>query len=221
MKLFIDSADIDEVRQAVKLGVISGCTTNPKLAATAEPGDFQKRVKEILSIVDGPVSVEVVADDVDGMLAEAAEYSSWDPENVVVKIPMCMEGLEVIHKLENERDVRVNVTCMMNSNQAAMALMAGASYVSLFVGRITDMGYDADATLAETLGFIERGGFDAEIIAASMRGIADIQRSFLAGAHIVTTPYKFLPAMVHHPRTVETIQEFKDAWDSAKQSGGV
>lgn len=221
MKLFIDSADIDEVRQAVRLGVISGCTTNPKLAATAEPGDFQKRVKEILSIVDGPVSVEVVADDVDGMLAEAAEYSSWDPDNVVVKIPMCMEGLEVIHKLENERDVRVNVTCMMNSNQAAMALMAGASYVSLFVGRITDMGYDADATLAETLGFIERGGFDAEIIAASMRGIADIQRSFLAGAHIVTTPYKFLPAMVHHPRTVETIQEFKDAWDSAKLSGGV
>ncbi|HJP32753.1 MAG TPA: transaldolase family protein [Candidatus Latescibacteria bacterium] len=220
MELFIDSVDIDEVRQAASLGVITGCTTNPKLAASAEPGDFRKRVEEILTVVDGPVSVEVLDETVPGMLTEAAEYASWDA-SVVVKIPMCLEGLEVIHKLERERDVRVNVTCMMNSNQAAMAMMAGATYVSLFVGRISDMGYDADATLAETAQMIERGGFKARIIACSMRGVGDIQRSFLAGAHIVTTPYKFLPGMVHHPRTIETIQEFKTAWDDAKQRGGV
>jgi transaldolase len=220
MELFIDSADIDEVRKAASLGVITGCTTNPKLAASAEPGDFRKRVEEILTVVDGPVSVEVVDETVAGMLSESAEYASWDPR-VVVKIPMCLAGLEVIHKLENERDVRVNVTCMMNSNQAAMAMMAGATYVSLFVGRITDMGYDADATIAETAQFIERGAFKARIIAGSMRGVGDIQRSFLAGAHIITTPYKLLPAMVHHPRTVETIQEFKNAWDEARQRGNV
>lgn len=220
MELFIDSADIDEVRKAASLGVITGCTTNPKLAASAEPGDFRQRVEEILTVVDGPVSVEVVAETVEGMLAEAAEYAAWD-DRVVVKIPMCLEGLEVIHKLEGERDVRVNVTCMMNSNQAAMAMMAGATYVSLFVGRITDMGYDADATIAETAQLIEHGGFKARIIAGSMRGVGDIQRSFLAGAHIVTTPYKLLPAMIHHPRTVETIQEFKAAWDEATKSGGV
>lgn len=220
MELFIDSADIDEVRQAASLGVITGCTTNPKLAASAEPGDFRQRVEEILSVVDGPVSVEVLDETVDGMLVEAAEYASWDPR-VVVKIPMSLAGLEVVHKLERERDVRVNVTCMMNSNQAAMAMMAGASFVSLFVGRITDLGYDADATIAETAQFIERGDFKARIIAASMRGVADIQRSFLAGAHIVTTPYKFLPAMVHHPRTIGTIEEFKSAWEVARQLGDV
>ncbi len=220
MELFIDSADIDEVRQAARLGVITGCTTNPKLAASAEPGDFRKRVEEILTVVDGPVSVEVVDETVAGMLAEAAEYASWD-DRVVVKIPMCLEGLEVIHKLEREQDVRVNVTCMMNSNQTAMAMMAGATYVSLFVGRITDMGYDADVTIAETAQLIEHGGFKARIIAGSMRGVGDIQRSFLAGAHIVTTPYKLLPAMIHHPRTVETIAEFKSAWDEARKSGGV
>lgn len=220
MELFIDTADLDEVRKAAALGVVTGCTTNPKLAAAAEPGSFQKRVAEILSVIGGPVSVEVVAESVAGMLAEAAEYASWDPR-VVVKIPMSLEGLEVIHKLERERDVRVNVTCMMNSSQAALAMMAGATYVSLFVGRITDMGYSADTAIAETAQFIERGGFKARIIAGSMRAVVDVQRSFLAGAHIVTTPYRFIAAMVHHPRTVETIREFKAAWDEARQRGDV
>lgn len=220
MELFIDTADIAEVRKAAALGVVTGCTTNPKLAAVAEPGSFRKRIAEILAAIDGPVSVEVVSEGVQAMLAEAAEYASWDPR-VVVKIPMSLEGLEVIHKLEGERDVRVNVTCMMDSNQAALAMMAGATYVSLFVGRIADMGYDPDAAIAETAQFIDRGGYKARIIAGSMRAVADIQRSFLAGAHIVTTPYRFIAAMAHHPRTVETIQEFKVAWDEARQRGGV
>lgn len=220
MQIFIDSADIDEVRQAARLGVISGCTTNPKLAATAGTGSLRERVAEILTCVDGPVSVEVLAESVDAMLEEASGYAAWDPR-VVVKIPMSVPGLEVIHTLERERDVRVNVTCMMNSNQAALAMMAGATYVSLFVGRITDLGYDADAAIAETAQYIERGGFAARIIAGSMRGVGDIQRAFLAGAHIVTTPYKLLAAMVHHPRTVETIAEFKAAWDDARERGDV
>lgn len=220
MELFIDSADLEEVRQAAALGVVSGCTTNPKLAAAAEPGSLHRRVQEILACIDGPVSVEVVAESVEGMLDEASGYADWDPR-VVVKIPMSMEGLQAVHVLERERDVRVNVTCMMNSSQAALAMMAGASYVSLFVGRITDLGNDADAAIAETARFIEHGGFPARIIAGSMRSVGDIQRSFLAGAHIVTTPYRLLPAMVHHPRTVETIDEFKAAWDEARQRGGL
>jgi len=220
VELFIDTADIDEVRRAVALGVISGCTTNPKLAAAAEPGSFRTRIQEILACCPGPVSVEVLAETVDDMLAEAGEYAAWDPR-LVIKVPMSLEGLEVIHKLERERDIRVNVTCMMSSNQTAMALMAGATYVSLFVGRINDLGYDADAAIRETAEFIERGGFEARIIAGSMRQIVDIQRSFLAGAHIVTTPYRFLPQMVHHPRTVETIAEFSQAWEEARRRGGL
>lgn len=220
MQLFIDSADLDEIQQAVRLGVISGCTTNPKLAASAGPGDFRQRVEQILQIVDGPVSVEVLDETVDGMLEEALQYASWS-DRVVVKIPMSLDGLEVIHRLERDNDVRVNVTCMMNANQAAMAVMAGASYVSLFVGRITDLGYDAEATIEETVRLIELSGTDTRIIAGSMRAVADIQRSLLAGAHIVTTPYRFLPAMVHHPRTVETIEEFKQAWDEARQRGDI
>ena len=218
MKLFIDTADIEEAQRATALGVISGATTNPKLAAAAGPGNFAVRVKEILACCPGPVSVEVVADTVDAMLEEAAEYSALDPR-IVVKIPMTLEGVEVIHKLERERDIRVNVTCMMNSTQALMAMIAGASYVSLFVGRINDLGNDSDSAISETAEFIERGGFATSIIAGSIRQVGDISRAFLAGAHIVTIPYKFLPQMAHHPRTSETIQEFKEAWDEALRKG--
>ncbi|MFH1566987.1 MAG: transaldolase family protein [Gemmatimonadota bacterium] len=220
MQLFIDTADIEEVRRAVALGVISGCTTNPKLAAAAEPGSFRARIREILACCPGPLSVEVLSETAAEMVAEAVQYAAWDPR-IVVKIPMCLEGLGATHQLERERDIRVNVTCMVSANQAAMALMAGATYVSLFVGRINDLGYDADAVIRETAELIERGGFDARIIAGSMRQVADIQRSFLAGAHIVTTPYRFLPQMVHHPRTVETIAEFKQAWEEARRRGGL
>ena len=213
MELFIDSADLEQVRQAATLGVIRGCTTNPKLAATSGVGDFRDRVLQILQLISGPVSVEVTAEDAEGMLAQAIEFSRWD-ERVVVKIPMSAAGLEVTSRLEGKHDIRVNVTCMMNSNQATLALLAGASYVSLFVGRINDLGYDADSTLRETAHFIDQGGFSARIIAASMRGVADIQRSFLAGAHIVTIPHRFLAEMIHRPRTIETIDEFKQAWDN-------
>ncbi len=221
MQLFIDSVDIDEVRRAVALGVISGITTNPKLAAMADPGSFRSRVEEILEACPGcPLSVEVLGETADDMLTEASEYAAWS-DAIVVKIPMSLEGLPVIHTLERERDVRVNVTCMMSSDQTALALLAGASYVSLFVGRINDLGYDADTVIAETAEFISQGGFDAHIIAGSMRQTADIRRSFLAGAHIVTTSYSLLASMAHHPRTVETIREFKEAWDEARDRGGL
>ena len=221
MQLYIDTADIEEVRRATALGVISGVTTNPKLAAAAEPGSFRSRVEAIVAVCPGcPVSVEVLTESVDDMLSEASEYASWS-DVIVVKIPMSLAGLEVIHKLERERDVRVNVTCMMSSDQTAVALLAGATYVSLFVGRINDLGYDADTVIAETAEFIERGGFAARIIAGSMRQTADIRRSFLAGAHIVTTTYGLLTQMAHHPRTVETIREFKEAWEAAREGGGL
>lgn len=218
MEIFIDTADLEEARRAAALGVISGVTTNPKLAAAAEPGSFHQRIGEILRCCPGPVSVEVVSESREEMLAEACQYASWDPR-IVVKIPMSLEGLEVIHQLERQRDIRVNVTCMMSANQALLAMMAGATYVSLFFGRINDLGYDAGAVIRQTADFIERGGFKARIIAGSMRQVSDIQTCFCAGAHIVTTPYKFLPQMAHHPRTVETIQEFKEAWDTARQQG--
>ena len=221
MQLYIDTADIEEVRRATALGVISGVTTNPKLAAAAEPGSFRSRVEEIAAVCPGrPVSVEVLAESVDDMLSEASEYASWS-DAIVVKIPMSLEGLEVIHKLERERDIRVNVTCMMSADQTAVALLAGATYVSLFVGRINDLGYDADTVIAETAELIERGGFPARIIAGSMRQTADIRRSFLAGAHIVTTTFALLSRMAHHPRTVETIREFKEAWEAAREGGGL
>ncbi len=218
MQLFIDTADLQEARRAAGLGVISGATTNPKLAAAAAPGDFEQRIRQMLDIVSGPISVEVLAENADDMLVEAADYAAWDPR-IAVKIPLTLEGLPVIRQLERERDIRVNVTCMMNANQALLALMAGASYVSLFVGRISDMGYDAYAVIAETADLIERGGFGGRIIAGSMRQVGDIQRSFQAGAHIVTTQYDYLAQMAHHPRTVETIEEFKQAWDQAQRQG--
>jgi len=218
MQLFIDTADLEEARQAVALGVISGVTTNPKLAASAQPGHFRQRIHALLACCPGPLSVEVLAETPDAMLAEAKEYASWDPR-IVVKIPMSIAGLEAIHQLERQHDIRVNVTCMMNSQQALMALLAGATYVSLFAGRINDLGSDPGAAISQTAEFIERGNFDAKIIACSMRQTADILQAFSAGAHIVTTPYKFLPQLVHHPRTIETINEFKEAWDSARQEG--
>ncbi len=218
MQLFIDTANLEEARQAVALGVISGITTNPKLAASAQPGHFRQRVHDLLACCPGPLSVEVLADKLEAMLKEATEYASWDPR-IVVKIPISVPGLEAIHQLEREHNIRVNVTCMMNSQQALMALLAGASYVSLFAGRINDLGSDSQEAISQTANFIERGGFDAKIIAASMRQPADILQAFNAGAHIVTTPYKFLPQLVHHPRTIETINEFKTAWDSARQEG--
>ena len=218
MQLFIDTADVEEARRAAALGVVSGCTTNPKLAAQAGPGDFRRCIERLLEACPGPLSVEVVGETVESMLEEAAEYAAWDPR-IVVKIPMSLEALEAVSLLERQRDVRVNVTCIVSPNQALLALLAGASYVSLFTGRIADLGADPAAAIARTASFIDDGGFSGRIIAASMRQTADIGESFAAGAHIVTTPFKFLPALAHHPRTVETIAEFKSAWDEARSSG--
>ena len=220
VELFIDSADLAEVRQAVALGVISGATTNPKLAANAAPGSFAERIAQILACCPGPISVEVLGESRDAMLEEAAQYAAWDPR-IVVKIPMCEAGMTAIPILERERDIRVNVTCMMNSAQAMMAILAGATYVSLFVGRINDLGYDGNGVIRQTAANIERSGSKAKIIAGSMRQPGDILAAFAAGAHIVTTPFKFLPQLIYHPKTVETIAEFKNAWDDARQQGGL
>jgi transaldolase len=218
VELFIDTADLEEAQRATALGVITGCTTNPKLAAQAGPGDFRRRVMELLEICPGPLSVEVVGETVDEMLAEASDYAAWDPR-IVVKIPMSLEALEAVSRLERERDIRVNVTCMVSPNQAMLAVLAGASYASLFVGRIADLGADPYAALRRTAEFIDQGAFKTRIIAGSVRQCGDIGNAFAAGAHIVTTPFKFLPELAHHSRTVETIAEFKAAWDAARASG--
>ena len=210
MQLFIDSASIHEVRDAVRLGVVAGATTNPKLLSNEGASfDLRERILEIAGLVNGPVSLEVLSEETEEMLDEARLYASWSP-NVVIKIPMCLAGMEVVSRLERD-GVRTNVTGLMALNQGVLASLAGASFVSFFFGRMSDLGFDPAPVIREAAELLH-AHTQTSIIVGSIRNLMDINRSLLAGADYVTVPYAFLKQMAHHPKTVETIQEFNAAW---------
>lgn len=209
MKLFIDTANVDEIRQASELGVICGVTTNPSLIAK-EGRVFADVVREITQIVDGPISAEVVASEADGMVAEAAELTKIH-KNIVIKIPMTAEGLKAVRRL-SAMGVHTNVTLIFSPAQALLAARAGATYVSPFVGRLNDISSDGNTLVEAIAKIFSLHGIKTEIIAASIRGPEDVVDVALAGAHIATVPYKVICQMIAHPLTDAGIERFMKDW---------
>lgn len=208
MKFFIDTANVEDIRKANDMGVICGVTTNPSLIAK-EGRDFNEVIKEITSIVDGPISGEVKATTVDaeGMIREGHEIAAIHP-NMVVKIPMTVEGLKAVKLLSSE-GIKTNVTLIFTANQALLAAEAGATYVSPFLGRLDDInqpGIELVRTIAEIFAVY---GYETEIIAASVRNPIHVTDCALAGADIATVPYKVIEQMTKHPLTDQGIEKFQ------------
>ncbi len=213
MKFFIDTANVEEIRKANDMGIICGVTTNPSLIAK-EGRDFNQVIQEITSIVDGPISGEVKAttEDAEGMIAEGREIAKIH-KNMVVKIPMTVEGLKATKALSAE-GIKCNVTLVFSANQALLAARAGAAYVSPFLGRLDDIsqpGIDLIRTISEIFDIY---GFETEIIAASVRNTIHVTDCALAGAHIATVPYQVLVQMTKHPLTDQGIEKFKKDYEA-------
>lgn len=218
MKLFIDTANDEEIKKANDMGVICGVTTNPSLIAK-EGRDFLQVVKEITEIVDGPISAEVVSLEADKMVEEAtALYRKIDNPNLVIKIPMCAEGLKATKRLK-ELGIKTNVTLIFSAAQALLAARAGASYVSPFLGRLDDVD-KAGINLAEEIAEIfEIHGIETEIIAASIRNPVHVTDAALAGCDIATVPYKVIEQMINHPLTTSGIERFLKDWETVPGHG--
>lgn len=211
MKLFIDTANVEEIRLANELGVICGVTTNPSLIAK-EGRDFNDVVKEITTIVDGPISAEVISPDHSGMIAEARELAKIS-KNIVIKIPMTAEGLKAVKVLSSE-GIRTNVTLIFSAAQALLASRAGASYVSPFLGRLDDIGMPGMELIEEIVDIFTTHSIKTEIIAASIRNPLHVIDAARAGANISTIPYKIILQMINHPLTSAGIEKFMQDWDS-------
>ena len=216
MKLFIDTANVDEIRRANDLGVICGVTTNPSLIAK-EGRDFVEVVKEITEIVDGPISAEVISMEADQMVAEALElYRTINNKNLVIKIPMCAEGLKATKQL-TALGIKTNVTLIFSTAQALLAAKAGATYVSPFVGRLDDIGFEGIDLVEDIVKIFRIYGIKTEIISASIRSSNHVIEVARVGSDIATVPYKIIESMIHHPLTTNGIQRFLDDWAKAEQ----
>lgn len=213
MKLFIDTANTEEIRKANEMGVICGVTTNPSLIAK-EGRVFKEVVAEITSIVDGPVSAEVISLEADKMVEEALGLSKIH-KNIVIKIPMTAEGLKAVSVL-SKKGIRTNVTLIFSPSQALLAARAGAFYVSPFVGRLNDISSDGNKLIESIAAIFQIHGIDTEIIAASIRSPEDVVDAALAGAHIATIPYAVICRMISHPLTDAGIERFLKDWESVK-----
>ncbi len=213
MKLFIDSANVEEVRKAYELGVISGVTTNPSLIAK-EGRNFAETVKEIVSIVDGPISAEVISLQAEEMVKEALELVKIHP-NIVIKIPMIAEGLKAT-KILSEKGIKTNLTLIFSANQALLAALAGATYVSPFVGRLDDISQQGIDLISDIAQIFDMHGLDTEIISASIRHPMHVTDSAKAGAHIATVPYKIIQQMIKHPLTAMGVEKFLADWETVK-----
>ncbi|RKD22001.1 transaldolase [Caminicella sporogenes DSM 14501] len=214
MKLFIDTANIEEIREISEWGVLSGVTTNPSLIAKEGRKDFEEVIKEITDIVDGPISAEVVAERAEDMIKDGEKLAKLH-KNVVIKIPMTSEGLKAIKGL-NEKGIKTNCTLIFSANQALLAAKAGASFVSPFIGRMDDIGNEGMNLIREVADIFAIHGIDTEIIAASIRHPMHVTQAALAGAHIATLPYKVLKSMLTHPLTDKGIEKFNKDWEKVK-----
>ena len=213
MKLFLDTANQAEVEEAVKMGVISGVTTNPSLVAK-EGGDYLERVTYFCNLVGGPISVEVLSTDAAGMLREARELAKLH-ENIVIKLPITAESLGVIKQLREE-GIKTIATLCFSANQAILAARAGATYVSPFVGRLNDIAQDGMVLIEEIRTIYRNFGYTTEIIVASIRNPRQVTEAALIGADIATIPFKVLQQMVNHPQTDLGIAKFEADWANRK-----
>ncbi|WMJ75698.1 MULTISPECIES: fructose-6-phosphate aldolase [unclassified Sedimentibacter] len=211
MKLFIDTANVEEIKNANEMGIICGVTTNPSLIAK-EGKIFEDVVKEITGIVDGPISAEVISADCEGMIKEATELSRIH-KNIIIKIPMTIEGLKAVKILKKE-NIKTNVTLIFSASQALMAARAGATYVSPFVGRLDDVSSSGMELIKDIVTIFNNYDIDTEIIAASIRHPMHVTEAAKLGCHIATVPYKVLIQMAGHPLTDKGIDRFLKDWES-------
>ncbi len=211
MKLFIDTANVDYIKEANDLGVICGVTTNPSLIAK-EGRDFKEVVSEITSIVDGPISAEVISLEHDDMVTEALELAKIH-KNIVIKIPMCAEGLKAV-KILTAKKIKTNVTLIFSAAQALLAARAGASFVSPFLGRLDDIGSEGMALIRDIADIFSIHGIETEIIAASIRNPIHVIEAAKAGCDIATVPYNVIMQMMNHPLTSSGIEKFLKDWEA-------
>jgi transaldolase len=217
MKFFIDTANIDEIKEAHSMGMVDGVTTNPSLIAK-EGRKFEEIIKEICDIVDGPISAEVVSTDTEGMLEEARKLSKIH-DNIVVKIPMLVSGLKATRRLAEE-GIKTNVTLVFSPLQALMAAKAGATYVSPFIGRLDDISHEGLLLVEQIVEIYSNYAFDTEIIVASIRNPLHVLESALMGADIATIPFAVLNKLAAHPMTDKGLKAFLDDWNRAKKDQG-
>jgi transaldolase len=213
MKIFLDTANVEEIRTASRWGVLAGITTNPTLYSTVGRGSYDSVLREICELVPGPVSAEVVADDVQGMLEQGRAFAKI-ASNIVVKVPLSENGLEAIARLRAE-NIPTNCTLVFSANQGLLAARAGATLISPFVGRLEDINQDGMLVIAELAEMFRLHDIRAEVLAASIRGPQHVTRAALAGAHIATMPFKVLRQLVHHPLTATGITQFRADWTKA------
>jgi len=216
MKIFLDTAEIEEIRTAARWGILDGVTTNPSLYAKVG-GSYDSVLVEICKLTSGPVSAEVIADDVEGMLEEGRHFAKLAP-NIVVKVAMSENGLEAISRFADE-GIKTNCTLIFSTNQGLLAAKAGASLVSPFVGRLDDINQDGMTVVRELAEVFSLYDIETEVLAASIRNPLHVTQAALAGAHIATLPFKVLQQMVHHPLTDKGIVQFKKDWEAARKSG--
>ncbi len=214
MKFFIDTANIEEIKDANSMGMVDGVTTNPSLIAK-EGGNFEKIIREICQIVEGPVSAEVISIDVDGMVKEARSLSKIS-KNIVVKIPMTINGIKATRILSGE-GIKTNVTLVFSALQALMAAKAGATYVSPFIGRLDDLSQDGLVLIEQIVEIFDNYAYDTEIIVASVRNPLHVLESAMMGADIATIPYNVLSKLASHPMTDKGLETFLRDWEKTKK----
>ena len=213
MKIFVDTGDVAEVKQAAEWGILDGVTTNPTLIAKSGKG-FKETVLKICELVPGgDISAEVVATDYDQMLKEALEIHSWHPQ-IVVKVPLIENGIKLVNTL-SEKGIRTNVTLVFSVSQALLAAKAGATFISNFVGRVDDISAEGMEAVAETVAMVETYGFDSEVLVASVRHPLHVVQAIQSGAHIATMPLKIIEMMFKHPLTDSGLTRFLDDWNKA------
>lgn len=212
MKFFLDTANVNEIREAKAMGVLDGVTTNPSLVAK-EGQPFKETVIEICNIVNGPVSAEVTATDLEGMLEQGRNYAKWN-RNVVVKLPTTREGVKGCKTLSDE-GIKINMTLCFSPTQALLVAKAGAAYVSPFVGRLDDISTNGMTLVREIVQIYKNYGYTTQVLAASLRHPMHVVEAALAGAHVGTMPFKVLEMMFHHPLTDIGLEKFAKDWEKA------
>lgn len=209
MRIYIDSADVEEVRNANELGIVDGVTTNPSLVSSMDR-DYYDIVTELDEFIDGPISVEVIATDYEEMLEEAREYDTWG-DNIAVKLPMTRDGMKALNVL-SEEGVQTNITLVFSANQALIAAKNGATMISPFIGRLDDIGHDGVDLIEEIRQLYDTHDFETDILAASIRNPRHVKESALAGADIATIPFGVADKMFDHAKTDTGLQAFLDDW---------
>ena len=214
MKFFIDTANIEEIKKGLEIGMVDGVTTNPSLVSK-EQRPFNDILADICALVDGPISAEVVSLDADGMVDEARELAKIH-DNIVVKVPMIEEGLKAVKRLSSE-NIKTNVTLVFSSTQALLAAKAGATYISPFVGRLDDISQDGMGLISDIMTILRNYGFSSEVIVASVRSPMHVVQSALIGADIATIPYKVIAQLARHPLTDIGMEQFLADWEKRQK----